>query len=242
MVWIRWRWGIFGNLTKFVMIQGCIKVCKYVNYIRTYLFIYTVYSSFKHTSSNPPMLSFSFLEYLGYFGNFCFSCLLFLPPYWGMWQPEKTKDTRTDFSGKLPRECYATWQKLAKSFVKTPFAKAHLCHSILTDPFAKPNICHNMAKVMAKVMALPPLPMPTQIVSPRKNWESLARRRRWLPEFPAVLWGTLVTHKHVFSDEEVVKHMTVTQPPTLETYGRIIRLEWTYNTTETDLISFNQFC
>ena len=44
---------------------------------------------------------------------------------------------------------------VGKGFVKTPFAKPHLCYSILIDPFAKPHLCHNMAKVMAKVMALP---------------------------------------------------------------------------------------
>jgi hypothetical protein len=60
------------------------------------------------------------------------------------------------------------WQRLAEAFVRTPFAKTHLCHLICTHPFAKPNLFHNMAKVMANVMALPLLPTPTQIISSRK--------------------------------------------------------------------------
>jgi len=78
---------------------------------------------------------------------------------------------------------------LAKNFVKAAFATPHLCGSSLTDLFAKPDLRHNMAKVMAKVMALPPcnantnsnnfpLKIFAHVSRPlaKKNWESLARR------------------------------------------------------------------
>ena len=70
----------------------------------------------------------------------------------------------------VPRECYATWQRVAKAFVKIPIVQPHLCKLILTNPFAKPHLCRNMAKVMAKVVVLSPLPTPSQQIPHRKNW------------------------------------------------------------------------
>ena len=90
VVWMRWRWDVWDNLTECIVMKGCIKFCnssvKDILIWVPFVYLHCVFI-FQTPFSIPQLLSVSFLDSFGYFWTFCFFCLPFLASCWGTWQP-----------------------------------------------------------------------------------------------------------------------------------------------------------